>query len=45
MVYNVFGAVYIGIIVSAFMVGFTLRQISNLYTYVTGKAPNVVNKS
>lgn len=41
---NIFGAVYIGTIISAFMVGFTLRQINNLYAYLTGEAVNVVNK-
>ena len=41
---NIFGAVYIGTIVSAFMVGFTLRQISNLYSHITGERVNVVNK-
>ena len=41
---NVFGAVYIGTIISAFLVGFTLRQINNLYSYLTGKEINVVNK-
>lgn len=41
---NIFGAVYIGTIVSAFMVGFTLRQIANLYNYITGERINVVNK-
>ena len=40
---NVFGAVYIGTIISAFMVGFTLRQINDLYTYITGHEINVVN--
>lgn len=41
---NVFGAVYIGTVISAFMVGFTLRQINNLYARLTGEAINVVNK-
>lgn len=41
---NVFGAVYVGTIISAFMVGFTLRQISNFYTLITGNSINVVNK-
>lgn len=41
---NVFGAVYVGTIISAFMVGFTLRQINNLYGRLTGKAINVVNQ-
>lgn len=38
-----FGAVNIGTIISAFMVGFTLRQISNLYARITGKPVNMVN--
>lgn len=41
---NVFGAVYIGTVISAFMVGFTLRQINNLYAYITGHEVNVVNQ-
>lgn len=41
---DIFGAVYIGTIISAFMVGFTLRQISNLYSHLTGEQINVVNK-
>ena len=41
---NVFGAVYIGTVISAFMVGFTLRQINNLYARLTGEAVNVVNQ-
>ncbi|WP_298521320.1 YitT family protein [uncultured Methanobrevibacter sp.] len=41
---NVFGAVYIGTVISAFMIGFTLRQINNLYARVTGEAVNVVNQ-
>lgn len=41
---NVFGAVYIGTLISAFMVGFTLRQINNIYARITGEAVNVVNK-
>lgn len=41
---NVFGAVNIGTFISAFMVGFTLRQINNLYEYLTGSKINVVNK-
>ena len=39
-----FGAVNIGTIISAFMVGFTLRQINNLYARITGKPVNMVNK-
>lgn len=41
---NVFGSVYIGTLISAFFVGFTLRQISNLYTRLTGNKINMVNK-
>ncbi len=41
---NVLGAVNIGTIISAFMVGFTLRQISNLYSKLMGKQINVVNQ-
>lgn len=41
---NIFGAVNIGTIISAFMVGFTLRQINNLYARITGNAINVVNQ-
>ena len=41
---SVFGAVNVGTIISAFMVGFTLRQISNLYSRITGRKINVVNK-
>lgn len=41
---NVFGAVYIGTVISAFMVGFTLRQINNLYAYLTGHEVNPVNQ-
>lgn len=41
---SIFGAVNVGTFISAFMVGFTLRQISNLYFKLTGKRINVVNK-
>ena len=41
---NVFGAVYIGTVISAFMVGFTLRQINNLYARITGHLVNMVNR-
>lgn len=41
---DIFGAVYIGTIVSAFLVGFTLRQINNIYAYLTGHEVNVVNR-
>ncbi|WP_405297721.1 YitT family protein [Methanobrevibacter sp.] len=39
-----FGAVNIGTVISAFMVGFTLRQINNLYARITGKPVNMVHK-
>lgn len=42
---NILGAVNVGTIVSAFLVGFTLRQINNLYEHITGKQVNVVNKN
>lgn len=41
---NIFGAVNVGTIISAFMVGFTLRQINNIYAHFTGSPVNVVNK-
>ena len=41
---DIFGSVYIGTIISAFMVGFTLRQINNVYAHITGHEINVVNK-
>lgn len=41
---NALGAVSIGTVISAFMVGFTLRQISNLYFRLTGERINVVNR-
>ncbi len=41
---NILGAVSIGTVISAFMVGFTLRQISNLYFKSTGERVNVVNR-
>ena len=40
---NLFGAVNIGTLISAFMVGFTLRQISNAYSKLVGRQINVVN--
>ena len=40
---NMFGAVGIGTVISAFMVGFTLRQISDWYFKLTGNRINVVN--
>ena len=39
---DIFGAVYIGTVISAFMIGFTLRQINNLYARITGSHINVV---
>lgn len=41
---NPFAAVSIGTVISAFMVGFTLRQISNLHFRLTGERINVVNR-
>ena len=41
---DVFGAVYIGTLISAFMVGFTLRQINNLYVRITGHEARLVNE-
>lgn len=41
---NILGSVNVGTIISAFMVGFTLRQINNLYARITGAEINVVNK-
>ena len=41
---NVFAAVYVGTVISAFMVGFTLRQINNLYAYITGHEVNPINE-
>ena len=38
---NVFGAVNVGTIISAFMVGFTLRQIAELHNKLTGKKVKV----
>ena len=42
---NILGSVNIGTIISAFMVGFTLRQINNLYEHMTGSSVKVVNKN
>lgn len=39
-----FGSVNVGTIISAFLVGFTLRQIAKLYNHITGKDINIVNK-
>lgn len=41
---NILGAVNIGTVISAFMVGFTLRQINNLHAYITGSEIKVANK-
>lgn len=41
---NIFGAVYIGTLISAVMVGFTLRQINNLYVFITGHEVNMVHE-
>ncbi|MEE0939445.1 DUF6198 family protein [Methanobrevibacter sp.] len=41
---NIFGAVNVGTVISAFMVGFTLRQISNAYSKITGNQINMVNR-
>ncbi len=41
---NIFAAVYVGTVISAFMVGFTLRQINNAYTHITGEEINVVHE-
>ena len=38
------GSVNIGTVISAFLVGFTLRQIAKLYNHITGKDINIVNK-
>lgn len=39
-----FGSVSIGTVISAFGVGFTLRQIAKLYNSMTGKDINIVNE-
>ena len=41
---NILGAVNIGTVISAFMVGFTLRQINKIYAHFTGHEVNVVNE-
>ena len=41
---DIFASVNIGTLISAFLVGFTLRQISNLCRHITGHEINVVNK-
>ena len=41
---NVFAAVYIGTVISAFMVGFTLRKINDAYVRITGRQVNVVHE-
>ena len=40
---NPVASVNIGTIISAVMVGFTLRQIAKLYNYITGKDINILN--
>ncbi len=40
---NIFEAVNIGTVISAFLVGFTLRQINNLYEHISGHPVNVIN--
>ncbi len=40
---DIFGAVNVGTVISAFLVGFTLRQINNLYAHITGSRINLVN--
>ena len=42
--YTPFGSVNIGTVISAFLVGFTLRQIAKLYNIVAGKNINIVNE-
>lgn len=42
---NTFASVNVGTVISAFMVGFTLRQIANLYSKLTGREINVVDRS
>jgi len=41
---SILGAVNVGTVISAFFVGFTLRQIANLYNRLTDSEINVVNK-
>lgn len=41
---NPFESVNIGTVISAVMVGFTLRQIAKLYNHITGKDISIVNK-
>ncbi len=38
------GSVNVGTVISAFMVGFTLRQIAKLYNHMRGKNISIVNK-
>ena len=38
------GSVNVGTVISAFMVGFTLRQIAKLYNHMTSKNISIVNK-
>ncbi|WP_292820828.1 YitT family protein [Methanobrevibacter sp.] len=41
---DLFASINIGTFVIALLIGFTLRQISNVYTRITGKKPNLVTK-
>ena len=41
---DIFGAVNVGTILSAFLVGFTLRQITNIYSRITGSDVSLVNE-
>ena len=41
---NPFESVNVGTLISAFLVGYTLRQIAKLYNYMTGKDISIVNK-
>ena len=41
---DILGAVNIGTVISAVMVGFTLRQINNVYAHFSGHNVNVVNR-
>ena len=41
---NPFESVNIGTVISAFLVGFTLRQIAKLYNHMAGKDINIVNR-
>jgi uncharacterized membrane protein YczE len=41
---DIFGAVNVGTILSAFLVGFTLRQITNIYSRIAGSDVSLVNE-